>query len=256
MIRIFLAGAGLQLAVLRRSLPDLMSLLTAPLFTIAFIAIMLHAGRSDLTAYAVIGPSVMAIWNMALSVSGDVIDSERHNNIFETTLTTPAPLIVLVLGRIATVTLVSLLSLPESIIVARLLFGIRVQIYHPALFVVVLIATTIAAAGTATTMAAVFVLARSARTFQNSISYPFYLLSGAIVPSTLLPTWLHPVADVVFLSWSTDLFRAALNQASASNVARDLLLIMVLGAAGYAAGIRLMSGILRRVRTDGTVSYA
>ncbi len=256
MIIAFLAGMRFQAELLRRSWPDMMALLLAPIFTVAFISIMLYAHRPDLTTYAVLGPSVIAIWSMALSVSGEVLDSERHNGTFEATLTTPVSLPALVLGRTTTVTLVSLLSLAESVLVARVLFDITVGIPHDVVFAATILATALAMAGTATAMCALFVTSRSARTFQNSLSYPFYLLSGAVVPPALLPAWLQPVTRIVFLSWSTDLLRAALNTTPVPHLLPRLGMIVLLGALGYTGGLWLMRTVLRRMRSTGSVSLA
>ena len=48
----FLGGVRLQLAMFRRAWDNLLALITVPLFTIAFLAITRHAGRTDLAAYA------------------------------------------------------------------------------------------------------------------------------------------------------------------------------------------------------------
>ena len=101
---------------------------------------------------------------------------------------------MVVLGRIFVVTVVSLIGVLEALLVARLLFGVVLQVPHPAQFAGVVVLAVLAMAGTALVMAAVFVAARSARTFQNTISYPLYLLGGAFVPVALLPGWMHPVA--------------------------------------------------------------
>jgi ABC-2 type transport system permease protein len=253
---VFLAGLRFQAVILRRSPAELMALLSTPLFTLAFAAIVVHAGALDLTPYAIVGPTVIAVWTMALNVSGDIVDSERHNGTFEPSLATPASLIVLVLGRITTVTLVSLLSLLESALIVRLAFGIAVHIAHPSLFAITIFLTAAAMAGTATAFSAIFVLARSARTFQNSLSYPIYLLSGAMIPPALLPGWLRPATRVVFLSWSTGLMRDALRAAPAPDVPGRLAVIAVLGVLGYVAGLWLLSSVLRRMRAAGTVGYA
>ncbi|MCC8251535.1 ABC transporter permease [Saccharothrix luteola] len=255
MIRIFCTAVWFQALMLRR-LADLTALVNAPMFTLALLAIMTNAGRLDLAPYAVIGSTVIAVWSMAMLVSGDIIDSERENGTLEALIGTPAPLAVVVLGRTATVTAISMLSLLESLFVAQLAFGVVVDVKHIGVLVATLAATVVAMTGTATAMAGVFVLARSARTFQNSLSYPFYLLSGAVVPAPLLPLWLQPVTKVVFLSWSTDLIRDCLKESPVPDAAGRLAMVLLLGLVGYVGGVWMLARILHRVRTTGQVSYA
>lgn len=255
-LRLLAAACRFQLAVLRRSPGDLIALVNAPLFTVMFLAITRHAGRGDLAAYAVLAPAVITVWAMGLLVSGEVIASERANGTLEALVTTPAPLPVVVFARVVTLTAVSLLSVVESWAVARVGFGVTVDVAHPGVFAATLLCTGVAMAGTATAMSATFVLTRSARTFQNSLSYPFYVLGGALVPVALLPDWLRPLSRVVFLSWASDLMRDALAAPPVAHVLPRLGAVLGLGLAGYLGGFTMMARILRRVRREGTLTHA
>lgn len=255
-MNVLVAAARLQLAVFRRTPGDLMALVTAPLFTLIFLAIAQHAGRTDLAPYAVLAPGMIAMLAMALLTSGEVIDRERWSGTLELQLAAPASLPVVLLGRIGTVTLVSLLGMAESWLVAYLFFGIAVPIPHPLAFVVTLGGTAVAMAGTSVVFAAVFVWTRSARTFQNSLSYPLYLLGGAMVPVAFLPGFLEPVSRVVFLSWASDLLRDALTPEPVSLLWPRLGAVLALGAAGYAAGFALLRWVINRARGTGKVGYA
>jgi ABC-2 type transport system permease protein len=245
-----------ELAVLRRSPGDLLVLVNTPLLTVAFLMITRHAGRPDLDAYAVLAPAVMALWHMAVLVSGEIVDRDRWAGTLELLLAAPAALPLVVLGRILAVTLISLVSLAEAWLVAWLGFGVRIAVHHPGLFVVVLLATAVATAGWATAMSGTFVLARSARTFQNGISYPFYLLGGALVPVDLLPAWLQPISRAVYLSWASDLLRASLRPEPVPDWLPRIGMVVGLGAAGFAVGYWLLNRIVNRVRATGAVTYA
>jgi ABC-2 type transport system permease protein len=72
-VRAFNAGFRLQLRVVRSDADYVMPLATIPLFAIAFLAIVRHAGRDDLTAYAVMAPVLIALWALAL------LDSARSS---------------------------------------------------------------------------------------------------------------------------------------------------------------------------------
>lgn len=255
MITVFGAAVWFQGLQMRR-VANLSALVNTPLFTLALVAIMVHSGRSDLAPYAVVGATVIAVWNMAIIESGGIIDADRGQGTLEALISTPAPLALVVLGRTVTVTVISLLSLVESVIVARLVFGVVVDVHHGWLFAVTLALTAVSMAMTASALAGIFVLSRSARTFQNALSYPFYLLSGAVVPAPLLPEWLQPVTKVVFLSWSTDLIRDCLRPGAVPNALARLAVVAGLGLAAMVAGVWVLRRILERVRTTGAVSFA
>lgn len=255
-MRVLMAAARFQLLHLRGSLDDLMVLVTLPLFTIAFLAITTEAGRADLAPYAVVGSSVIAIWSFAIFVSGEIIDNDRWTGTLEAVIAVPASFPLLVAGRIAVVTVISFAGLAESGAVAWVFFHIRIHVYHPGVFAATLLCTAFAMVGTASIMAGAFVLARSARAFQNSISYPFYVLGGAVVPVSVLPHWIQPLSKIIFLSWSADLLRASLLPAAITHVALRLGVIVLLGVAALVFGQWLITRILRTVRRTGAVGFA
>lgn len=249
-------GFQFEARVLRRSFGELIALVTAPLMTLVFLAIIRHGGREDLAPYAVLAPALIVLWGVALMVSGEIIAQDRENESLEAMVATPASFAGLLTGRIMAVTLVSLVGFAESWLAAFLVFGVAVPIPHPVAFVVIVAVTAVAMAGTACVMSAVFVLARSARAFQNSLTYPFYVLGGVMVPIALLPGWLEPISRLVFLSWSSDLLREALAPAPIPDLAPRLAVVLMLGTAAYLLGLALVRRTIDRLRRTGSLSYA
>jgi ABC-2 type transport system permease protein len=256
MIGGLLAGFRFEVRVLRRSFGDLVALVTAPMMTLVFLAITRHAGRDDLAPYAVLAPALIVLWAVALIIAGEIVTRERENGSLEALIATPAPLPAVITGRIAAVTLLSLTGFAESWLAAWAVFGVVVPVRHPAAFAAALVVTALAMAGTSSMMAALFVLARSARAFQNSLNYPFYVLGGVMVPVSFLPGWLEPISRAVFLSWSADLLRDALGPAAIPYLLPRLGAVLGLGLAGYAAGIWLLRRATDRLRRTGSLSYA
>jgi ABC-2 type transport system permease protein len=256
MFRLLWHAMKFQMLHMRRSLDDLMALVTLPLFTLAFLSIVVEAGRPDLAPYAIIGTALMAIWSTALFVSGEMIEIERSTGTLEASVATPAPLGVVVTGRIAAVTLVSLLGLAESMLIAWVVFGIVIEIHHPAVFLITLLCMTFAVVGTAILMSSMFVMARSARLFQNSLSYPFFLLGGVMVPVSLLPSWLEAPSRLIFFSWAADLLRESTRPEIPANVPLRLGIILLLGAVALGAGLWMIDRILKRIRQLGTIGHA
>jgi ABC-2 type transport system permease protein len=256
MWRPLVAGYKLQLRLVRADPDFLMPLALVPFYTIAFLAIFRHAGRDDLTTYAVLAPVLIALWQLSLVTSGEIVADDRWLGTLELTVAAPASFAVSVVGRVLAVTSIALLSFAEAWVIARVLFGIDVVFHHPLAFVLTLAATTLAMAGTALIMAAVFVVTRSARAFQNSLSFPFYVLGGVLVPVSFLPDWLEPLATVVFLSWAADLLRASLEPASVDALWLRLGVVLALGGIGFLVGRYLLGRLLRHVRQTGEVSVA
>ena len=255
-MRTLWAGFRLQLRVIRTDPDYVMPLATVPLFTITFLAIVRHSGRDDLTGYALMAPVLIALWALALLDSGEIVEADRWFGTLEPALAAPASIPVVVLGRVLAVTTIALVSFAEVWLVARLLFGVSIAIRHPTAFVITLLATCFAVSGWAVIMAALFVLSRTPRTFQNSLSFPFYVLGGVLVPVSFLPDWLEPVSKVVFLSWSADLLRDSLERPPVDDLGARVGAVVLLGAAGFALGQLLLLHILRRARAQGSLGLA
>lgn len=256
MIRPLAAGFRFEARVLRRSFGEMVSLVSAPLMTLVFLAITRQAGRDDLAPYAVLAPALIALWAMALQISGEIVTRERENGTLEALVATPASFGAVMTGRIAAVTLLSMVGFAESWLAAWLVFRVTVPVAYPGVFAAAVLVTALAMAGTASIMSAVFVLARSARAFQNSLNYPFYVLGGVLVPVSLLPGPLEPISRAVFLSWSADLLRDSLSPAAVPDPVARLAAILGLGAAGYLAGLGLLRRSVDRLRKTGTMGYA
>jgi ABC-2 type transport system permease protein len=221
-----------------------------------YVSLVRHAGRPDLASYAVLAPAVIAVLGLAIGQAGEIISTDRWFGTLDGLLATPARLPVVLSGRVAAVTAVSLAAIVESWLAAGLVFGAWVTIAHPLVFSAAVLATSVAMAAAAIAMSSIFVLSRSVRTFQNSLSYPLLLLGGAFVPADLLPTWLQPLSRLVFLSWATDLLRDSLAPAPVTGALFRLFMVVLLGAAMYALGLWMFHVIVRRIQATGTVSLA
>src|SRR5207253_2035644 len=128
--------------------PDsLIPFFTAPLFTIVFLLVFKHAGRQDLTAYAAIAPVFIALWWLALFNSGWTITIERWNGTLEMLVAAPSSFGAVIFGRIATTTAIGTVSFFEAWLVARLIFGATVTIHHWGAFLLTVVATLAAIAG-------------------------------------------------------------------------------------------------------------
>ena len=58
-------------------------------------------------------------------------------------------------------------------------------------------------------LAATFVLMRNANALANTLEYPVWLVSGMLVPITVLPAWTTPIAAVLPTTWAARALREA-----------------------------------------------
>lgn len=250
-----LTGYRMQLRMFRAYPDSLFPLFMTPLLSVIFLMIVKHAGRSDLTAYAVVAPVFMALWWVAVAAAGLVIAGDRWHGALELLVAAPVPFPLLVFGRILAVTSVGLFGFVEVWIVSKLLYRADFTVHHPWQFTATLVASAATMAATALALSALFVLMRNAITFVNSSSYPFFVLGGVLVPVSFLPGWIRPVSSAVFLSWSADLMRATLAPGPVDGFGYRIAVLVGLGAVGLAVGSALMVRVVRKVRASGELGF-
>src|ERR687891_2702357 len=99
-MRGFLAGLRLEARIIRANVESWIPLVTAPLFTIIFLAIVRESGRHDLQADALMAPVLMSLWWVALQHGGNIITGDRWQDLLQSIISTPTSLASLLLGRI------------------------------------------------------------------------------------------------------------------------------------------------------------
>ena len=240
-----------QLSMSRRTFQDLVQTITGPSAALVLMAVFSHAGREDLAHYALIAPMLMGIGSTAVFVASEVMTRERDFQTLELSVASPAPFPAVLLARIMVITSISLIGIVESWLIIRFVFGVNLTIHHPWIFAATLFLTAFAAGGTAMITAALFCFAQVARTFQNSITIPSFLLSGILAPVAVLPDWLEPVSRGIFLYWSGVLLRDSLGAAAPEGVLGKLCAMALLGLFGTLVGGVLMVRMLNYLKREG-----
>jgi ABC-2 type transport system permease protein len=251
-----LASTLLQLQSARTNPEHLLILVTAPFFTVIFVSQAQYFGNAVNATNAVVAPGLIGLWFVSVDHAGGMIGGERWHGRLELILASPTRLSAVVFGRVVAIVAIGSLTFAESWLVARFGFDADVTIRRPGLFAIALLTTCFAMAATSVLLSAVFVISRAASAMQNSLSYPFYVLGGVMVPVALLPDWLHPVSHLVFLSWGADVLRAGVSGAEMADWPLSLLAVLTLGVVALVAGVMLTERVVRTLRRNGTMNFA
>jgi ABC-2 type transport system permease protein len=250
-MRTFRAGLVAQAITLSRSPNSLLALATMPLATVVFLAAVRDAGRPELVGYALIAPALMAQWAMALLVAGELVTTERWQGTLELVAASPTSFPALLAGRVAAVTALSTTSFAEVWAVAALGFDIDIRVADPAGFLAAAVATSFAVAGWAVLLAAALVLSHSTEVLRNTLTFPFYLLGGVLVPVSFLPEPMQWLSRALFLSWSADLLRDTYRHAVVTAFLPRLGTVVALGLVGFVVGGGLLLRSLHSLRSSG-----
>jgi ABC-2 type transport system permease protein len=146
--------------------------------------------------------------------------------------------------------LLGLIGLVEAGVVAVLFFSVDLGIDRPGLLAGTVVLLSVAMAGATYFFGAVSLLTSYARSWQNAMTYPAYVLGGVLAPLRAWPIWVRVPGRLFFLSWVMDLFAVATGRSGGA------VLLPALAAGGLAAvtwllGWGVLRWAIRRIQATG-----
>jgi ABC-2 type transport system permease protein len=200
--RMLLIGTLLHVKQMSRSPFEVTIALVVPIVQ-ATLAVYLFrsAAEQHRLLEAAVGAGLMGVWSSVLFGSGGAIQNQRWQGTLEMIMIAPRrPVLVLLPITVAT-GLTGTYALLATLAWGRLLYGIPLDFVHPFAFVVAAVVCVVALGMFGLLLASTFVLMRNANALANTLEYPIWLVSGMLVPITVLPVWTGPVAAVLPTTW-------------------------------------------------------
>jgi ABC-2 type transport system permease protein len=207
-IRVFLVGWVFHLIGLTRSSFFVLISVLQPLIfaTIAFY--MWQAGaRPGTLLYVALGAGLMGMWSATLFGSGGAIQWQRWQGTLELVIAAPHPFVITILALTMPTATIGLYSIVATLFWGAVLFDVPFDLVHPGLFALALPAAVIGLGTLGLVLASTFVLYRNANAFSNLLEYPVWLVSGLLVPISLLPGWVEPLSWVLAPTWGVRAIR-------------------------------------------------
>ena len=250
-LRLLGVGWWMQAKMLARSSFNSTLAIVYPLFfaTVAFF--MYRAGSPHALFYASLGSSVMAIWGAISTSAGSAMQRERWQGTLELLVTSPASFPLVMLPVTLAMSTIGLYSMATTLLWGRLLFGIGVHIAHPVTFAAALVVTVFSIGITGFLMAVSFVRYRTAWALGNLFEYPVWLICGFLVPLSLFPGWVRPIAWVLAPTWGMNAIRES---ALGGSPLADLGLCSAIGIGCLALGAAVSETVLRSARARATLA--
>ena len=229
--------------------------LTAVLQPVIFASIaffIFRTGHHGATLlYAALGAGLMGIWSSTLFGSGGAIQWQRWQGTLEVLVTAPVPFVLVVLPLTLATASIGLYSLVATLVWGRLLFGIPLHLAHPFLFALSIPATVVGLGLLGLLLASTFVLYRHANAMSNLLEYPVWLVTGLIVPVSLLPGWATPLSWLLAPTWGVEAIRHA---ALGGPVLPALGMTALLSVVYLVLGAAFLELFLRLARERATLS--
>jgi len=228
-VRTFLATLRFNVKSLTLSNFFLLISILQPLIFASIAFYMWEAGaRPGTLLYVALGSGLMGMWSSTLFGSGGAIQFNRWQGTLEVLVAAPASFLVVMVGMTMATAAIGLYSIAATLFWGRVLFGVPLDFVHPWLFALALPAAVIGLGLLGLVMASTFVLYRNANAFANLLEYPVWLVTGLLVPLSLLPGWVEPISWVLAPTWGVRAIReAALGGEALGAIGMCLLLSVV-----------------------------
>ena len=218
--------------------------------TVAFY--MFEAGdRPETLFWVSLGAAVYGIWSSTLFGSGGAIQWQRWQGTLELLVAAPAPFFLVVLPLTLATSSIGIYSLVSTLLWGRLVFGIPFEVEHPLLFALAVPTTILGLGLLGMLFASTFVLYRHANALSNMLEMPVLLVTGLLVPLSLLPVWVHPLGWALSPTWG---IRALRDSALGGQAWPEIGVTLGLGAAYVVLAIAFLRYFERLARKHATLS--
>lgn len=253
-LRVFWTGFVLHFKNLSASPFMMMTAAIWPLVYATLAFLMFRAThQAPSLLYAALGAAVMGIWSTTATSAGGAIQQQRNWKVLELLVGSPAPLILVLAPITVAISGIGVYSIASTLLWGRILFGVPFHVLHPALFLVSIPAAVLSIGLLGLVLASALVLYREASAFSQALEYPIWLITGMLIPLSLLPGWIHPLSWALAPTWG---MRAVRRSALGGSVATPLLVCAGLTVAYAALSFVLLRHFERLARERATLSLA
>lgn len=203
--------------------------------------------------YAALGAAVMGIWSTTATSAGGAVQQQRNWKVLELLVAAPSPLILVLAPITVAIAGIGVYSIVTTLLWGRLLFGVPFHVLHPALFLISIPAAVLSIGLLGLVLASTLVLYREASAFSQMLEYPVWMITGMLIPLSLLPGWIHPISWVLAPTWG---MRAVRRAALGGSVGTPLLMCVLLTVVYTVLAVVLLHHFEHLARDRATLSLS
>lgn len=251
------AGLGLLLHFrqLTRNAFDVSVTTIWPIVYATLAYLMFRAGSEPETLLvASLGATVMGIWSVTTVGAADAIQRQRSAGVLELLVAAPAPFWAVLLPITIATSAIGVYSLASTLLWGRFAFGIPLELERPLPFVLAIPPTILSIGLLGFVLASVIVRFRAGWAVGNMLEYPVWIVTGLLIPVSVLPAWAEPVSWLLAPTWGMRALRDSALGGGSPGFAIGMCL--VLGAFYAVLGAVLLGRFLESARRHATLSLS
>lgn len=254
LLRMIGVGLLLHTKQLSRSSFEIATALIVPVVQATLAVYLFRAGdEPGRLLEAAVGAGLMGVWSSVLFGSGGAIQRQRWQGTLEMIMLAPRAPALMILPITLATAVTGTYAMLATLLWGRLLYGIPLHFAHPLLFLVAVPGCILGLGMFGLLLASTFVLMRNANALTNTLEYPIWLVSGMLVPLTVLPGWTGPIAAALPTTWGA---RAVHEAASGGPVWPSLGICLAISLGCLVVGALMMTYVERRARAAATLALA
>ncbi|MBG0568776.1 ABC transporter permease [Actinoplanes aureus] len=202
---------------------------------------------------AAVGAGLMGVWSSVLFGSGGAIQNQRWQGTLEMIIMAPRRPVTVLLPITAATAITGTYAMLATLLWGRLLYGIPLDLARPYAFLAATLACVAGLGMFGLLLASTFVLLRNANALANPLEYPIWLLSGMLVPISVLPSWTVPIAAVLPTTWGA---RAVREATVGGPVWPSIGICLAIGTGCLLLGAYCLTSFERRARAAATLALS
>jgi ABC-2 type transport system permease protein len=202
---------------------------------------------------ASLGATVMAIWASVVTGSSGALDFQRRLGTLELLVAAPVSFLAILAPITIATAAIGVYALGATLLWGRFVFGIPLHVVHPELFVVSLPVAVIAIGMLGLIFATTIIVYRQALFLGNSFEYVGFLITGLLVPLSVLPGWVTPIDWLLAPTWG---MRAIRHAAFGGSALPDIGVCLGLSLAYLALAALCLRGVEYLARARATLALS
>jgi hypothetical protein len=202
LIAAILTGVRVHMKQAARNPFDLSGIVVWPILYASIAYYLLDAKDAPhLLLSASLGAAVMIMWSLVVIASSGVLEQQRWQGTLELVVAAPTPLTAVIAPICVAGALLGIYAIGATLAWGALLFDVPLEFEQPVAFAIALPLCAIAVGMMGLIMAATFVLYRASFHLGIAMQYPVWIVTGLIIPLSLLPSFVRPISWVLAPTW-------------------------------------------------------